>query len=56
MPFSFWDFTSLTAPILVRCLQDAVGEYLGKNANLSIWLPFIIAAAVTLWIISLVVL
>lgn len=26
-------------------ISDAVGEYLGKNANLSIWLPFIIAAA-----------
>ncbi len=26
-------------------ISDAVGEYLGKNANLSIWLPFIIVAA-----------
>ncbi len=26
-------------------ISDVVGEYLGKGANLSIWLPFIIAAA-----------
>ena len=26
-------------------ISEAVGEYLGKGANLSIWLPFIIAAA-----------
>lgn len=27
-------------------ISGVIGEYLGKNANLSIWLPFIIAAAI----------